>query len=113
MEICQVTDMANAVGKSMAKSVATSLEYGFINVIVLYIYVCVVIYIYIYMIYIYIHTYIHTYIHVKPPVHQTIRLPWGHNNHFAVRIDTCVAQGPNFQERGENRKAICELGVFR
>jgi hypothetical protein len=38
MEICQVTDMANAVGKSMAKSVATSLEYGFINVIVLYIY---------------------------------------------------------------------------
>ena len=39
MEICQVTDMANAVGKSMAKSVATSLEYGFINVIVLYIYI--------------------------------------------------------------------------
>ena len=61
-------------------------------------------YVYIYM-YVYICIYI--YVCVKSPVLLTIRLPWGHNsNYHAVRVDTCVAQGPNIQERGEKGVAI-------
>ena len=62
------------------------------------------VYMYIYILYIYIHIYI--YIHVKSPVHQTIRLPWGHNSYHCCSCRYLLAQGPNIQERGEKRAAI-------
>ena len=40
-------------------------------------------------------------IYVKSPVHQTIRLPWGHNSyHYAVHVDTCWLKGPTCWLKG-------------
>ena len=53
------------------------------------------------------HIYIYMQIYVKSPVHQTIRLPWGHNSyHLCCSCRYLLAQGPNIQERGEKRAAI-------
>ena len=48
---------------------------------------------------------------MKPLVHLTIRLPWGHNSHFAVRSMPDWLKGPTFRNAGKTGKPFASFGV--